>query len=156
VAVGALELDREAVRDDLLAGLPGVDARARAQHDAGQVGADDVVRQVVALGVLGQLAVALEEPERRDGLEDRGPHGVVVDRAGHDGDEGLTRGELGQRHVVDVQALAGVLVPRGNPLEHRLLVLVDGHGPVRLGQVEVLERLGGAIAGHDGVEDVLH
>ena len=50
VAVGGLQLDRQAVRDDLVAGLPGVDAGAGAQHDARQVGADDVVRQVVALG----------------------------------------------------------------------------------------------------------
>ena len=51
------------------------------QHDAGQVGADHVVGQVVALGQRREPAVALEEAEGRDGLEDRGPHGVVVDRA---------------------------------------------------------------------------
>ena len=50
VADRALQLDRQAVRDDLVAGLPGVDARPGAQHDAGQVRPDDVVGQVVPLG----------------------------------------------------------------------------------------------------------
>ena len=110
VAVGGLQLDGQAVRDDLVAGLPGVDARAGAQHDAREVGADDVVRQVVPLGERREPAVALQEAEGRHRLEDRGPDGVVVHRAGHDGDQGLARAELGHRHVVEVERLAGVLV----------------------------------------------
>ena len=110
VAVGALQLDREAVRDHLVAGLPGVHARAGLEHHAGQVGADHVVGQVVPLGQRRELAVALEEAERRHRLEDRGPDGVVVDRAGHHRDVRLAGAELRERHVLDVQRLAGVLV----------------------------------------------
>ena len=50
VSVGALELDREAVGDHPVARLPLGDARAGLEHDAGQVGADDVVGEVVSLG----------------------------------------------------------------------------------------------------------
>src|SRR3712207_7538406 len=39
------------------------------EHDAGQVGADHVVGQVVPLGELGAAAVALEEAEGGDRLE---------------------------------------------------------------------------------------
>ena len=94
VAVGRLQLDGQAVRDDLVAGPPGVDAGAGAQDDAREVGADDVVRQVVALGQLGELSVALQEAEGGQRLEDRGPHGVVVHRGGHDGHQGLARTEF--------------------------------------------------------------
>ena len=69
-----------------------------------------MVGQVVALGELRRAAVALEEPEGRHRLEDRRPHGVVVDRARHHRDERLARGELGRRHLLDVQRPAGVLV----------------------------------------------
>ena len=50
-----------------------------------------------------QLAEARKEAEGGGGLEDRGPHGVVVDRRGHHRDEGFAGTELGQRHIVDVQ-----------------------------------------------------
>ena len=50
VAVGCLELDRQTVRDDFVAGRPRVHAGPGPQHDAGQVGAHHVVGQVVALG----------------------------------------------------------------------------------------------------------
>ncbi len=147
---------REAVGDDLVARPPGVDAGAGAQDHAGEVGADDVVRQVVAPGELGELAVALEEPEGRQRLEDRGPHRVVVDRGCHDGHEGLARTEFGQWHVVDVQGLAGVLVAGGETGEYLRLVLVHGDRAVRLG-----ERKSGEIGGRcrprlNRVQDVLH
>ncbi len=50
VAVGALQFDRQAVGDDLVTGLPGVDSRAGAQHHAREVRADHVVGQVVPCG----------------------------------------------------------------------------------------------------------
>ena len=141
VAVGALQLDREAVRDHLVAGLPGVHAQAGLEHHAGQVGADHVVGQVVPLGQRRHPAVALQEPERGDRLEDRGPHGVVVDGAGHHRDDRLAGTELGQGHVLDVDRLAGVLVLAGLALEHLRLVLVDRRGPVGVGELEVGEVL---------------
>ena len=133
VPVGGLQLHGQAVRDDLVAGAPGVDTGAGAQHDAGEVGADDVVRQVVPLGQRGEPAVALQEPEGRHRLEDRGPHGVVVDGGGHHGHQRLTGAELGHRHVVDVQRLAGVLLLAVEAGEHLGLVLVHGHRAVGLG-----------------------
>ena len=156
VAVGALQLDRQAVGDDLVAGVPRVHAEAGLEHHAGQVGADDVVGQVVPLRQRGDPAVALEEAEGRQRLEDRGPHGVVVDGTGHHRDEGLARAELRQRHVVHVQRLAGVLVPARHSLEHVDLVLADDGCPVGLRELEVGVVLSGGVAGEDGVEDLLH
>ena len=62
-----------------------------AQHHAGQVGADDVVGQVVPLGQRAEPPVALEEAERRHRLEDARPDGVVVDGARHHRDQRLAR-----------------------------------------------------------------
>ena len=115
-----------------------------------------MVGQVVALGEVGEAAVALEEPEGGDGLEDRGPHGVVVDRRGHHGDVRLAGAELGEGDLLDVQRLAGVLVPAGQALEHVDLVLVDGHRAVGLRQLEVGEVVGGRVSGLDGFEDGVH
>jgi len=50
VTVGALELDRQAVRDDLVTGLPRMHTGAGREYDAGQVRPDHVIGQVVALG----------------------------------------------------------------------------------------------------------
>ncbi len=154
VPVRALQLDREAVRDDLVAGLPGVDAGAGPHDDAGEVGADHVVGQVVPLGQRRELAVALEEAERRDGLEDRGPDGVVVDRAGHHGHERLTGAELGDRDVLDAQALARVLLLGGQTLEHVHVLGADGDAPIVLGNLQASDV--GELPGEDGVADVLH
>jgi hypothetical protein len=126
------------------------------EHDAGEVGTHDVVREVVALAQGRGLAVALEEPERRHRLEDRGPHGVVVDRAGHHRDEGLARAELGEGDVLHVQRLAGVLVAGLEAVEHVDLVLVHGHGPVVVGDLEGGVLLRGRVTGEDGVENLLH
>ncbi len=156
VSIGRLELDRQAVGDDLTAGLPLVDAGADAQDDAGEVGADHVVGQVVSLGVLAQSAVSLKEAERRHRLEDRGPDGVVVDRAGHDGDEGLAGSELGDRHVIEVQALARVLVAAGQAFEHVHFVLVDRDPLVGVRKGDGSEFLGGGVAGENGIQDLLH
>jgi hypothetical protein len=127
-----------------------------AQDDAREVGADDVVVAVVTLGELRGAAVALEEPERRHRLEDRGPHGVVVDGAGHDGDEGLTGRELGGGHLLDVQGLARVLVAAGQTLEHQGLVLVHGRGPIGLRHLDPGVGLLGAVPGEDGLADLVH
>jgi hypothetical protein len=143
------------VRHDLGAGLPGVHARAGLQHDAGQVAADHVVGQVVPLGDRRQAAVALEEAEGRDRLEDRGPDGVVVDRAGHDRDQRLTGRELRDRDLVDVQGLARVLLLGGQTLEHRLLVLAHHDAAVGLRQREVAELLRCGVAREDRVADLL-
>ena len=136
VAVGSFELDGQTVGDDTVAGLPLGDAGSGLEHDAGQVGADDVVRQVVPLAVLGLAAVALEEAERGDRLEDRRPHGVVVDGRRHDGDERLARTEFRERDLVKVERLARILVLARDALEHVGFVLVDGHGAVGLGELE--------------------
>jgi hypothetical protein len=127
-----LKFHAEAVRDHLVAGLPGVHARADAQDDAGSVGSDHVVRQVVSLGVRMRAAVALEEAERRDRLEDARPHRVVVDARRHDGDECLARCEVRHRDVVEMDGLPRILLARLDSLEHQLLVLVDGDGAIGL------------------------
>ena len=154
VAVGALQLHREAVRDHPVAGLPGVDARPGAQHDAGEVRPDDVVGQVVARGERRDAAVAAQEAERRQRLEDRRPHGVVVDRARHHRDERLARPELGRGDLVDVQALARVLLRGGDAREHVDLVGVHGDAAVVVGHRDSGERI--ELLGLDRVEDLLH
>ena len=139
-----------------VAGLPPGDAGTGAQHHARQVGADDVVRQVVALGERRQPAVALQEAERGDRLEDRRPDGVVVDGARHHRHQRLARAELRHRHVVDVQGLARVLLLARHALEHVDLVLADDGGAVRLGDRQGGEVVAAGVAGEDGVEDLLH
>jgi hypothetical protein len=99
-------------------------------------------------------AVALEEAEGRDRLEDRGPDGVEVHRAGHDRDDRLARAELGGGHLVDVQALARVLVAGGDALEHALLVLADDDAAVGLRHLRAGQ--GSGVAGQDGVADLVH
>ena len=116
VPVGAFQLHGQAVGDDLLARLPDGHPGAGAQHHARQVRADHVIRQVVPRGELRELPVAAQEGEGGHRREDRTPHGVVIDRARHDGDQRLTEAELGDRHLLDVQRLAGVPVAR---VEHR-------------------------------------
>ena len=56
--------------------------------------------------------------------------------------------------VVDVQALAWVLLPGGHSLEHPHLVCVHRHPPVVVGDVERAD--GVVLLGKDGVEDLLH
>ena len=89
-----------------------------------------------------ERAVALQEAEGRHRLEDRGPDRVVVDGGGHDGHQRLARAELGHRHVVEVERLAGVLVPGVEAGEHLRLVLVHGDRAVGLG-----ERQSGEVGG---------
>jgi len=144
------------VGDDFTARLPVVDTGTGAQHDAGQIGADDVIRQIVALGVLREAPVALEKLEGRHRLEDRGPDRVVVDRAGHDRHKGFAGGELGDRNVVEVEALAGILVLARHALEHVHVLLVDRDGLVRVGQFDGGEFFATGICGLNGIENVLH
>jgi hypothetical protein len=70
-------------------------------------------------------------------------------------DERLAGAELGEGDLVEVQGLAGVLVPRLLALEHVDLVLVDRDGPVGLGEGESGEVLGRGFGGHR-VENLLH
>ena len=83
VVVGrrVLVVEVVAVHDDPVAGLPVAHRRADPQHDARRVGADDVVVEGVARAPHRLLAEPVEEPERGQRLEDRGPHRVEVDRA---------------------------------------------------------------------------
>ena len=113
VAVGALQLHGQAVGDDLLPRLPHGHAGPGAQHHARHVRTDHVIGQVVPRGELGQLPVTAQEREGGHGREDRAPHRVVVDRAGHDRDQRLAEAEFGDRHLLDVQRLAGIPVAVG-------------------------------------------
>ena len=67
VVVGrrVLVVDVVAVHDDPVARLPVAHGRADLQHDAGRVGADDVVVLRVALAPHRLLAEPVEEPEGR-------------------------------------------------------------------------------------------
>jgi hypothetical protein len=91
----------------------------------------------------------VEEPEGRERLEDRRPHGVEVDGRRHDGDVRLVGGQLGGRHVLDVDGLVGVLLLGGEALEHLHLVLQDDGGPERLRDRDRCELLGGCAVGEE-------
>ncbi len=108
-----------AVHDDLVARLPAGDAGADLPHDAGGVGAADVVAE------LGVVAVAHD----RHGLAERGPHVVVVDAGRHHAHDHLERARLGH---LDLLELEGVL-------RFAVALLADDPGGHRLGQ---LARLG--------------
>jgi hypothetical protein len=127
VALRLLQLDRQAVRDHPVARLPETHPRPGPQYDAGQIGSQNVVRQVVPGREATGPGVPLEELEGRHRGEQRAPHGVVVDRAGHHGDQGLARPGLGGRHLPDVQRLARLPVGHRHPGEH-LLLLLEEHG----------------------------
>ena len=139
VRARVLVVDVVAVHRDLVADLPVAHRGAGAQHDTGGVRADHVVVEGVARAPDDSLAEPVEESEGRHRLEDARPHRVEVDRARHDDDEGLVGGEFGHGDVVDVQALAGVLVRGGDAVEHRRAppgartprAIGAGHGPSR-------------------------
>ena len=135
VVVGrrVLVVDVVAVDGHPVAGLPVPHRRARPQHDARGVAADDVVRQVVALAPHALPAEAVEEQEGGQGLEDRGPDGVEVDGAGHDGHDRLVGRQLRDRDLVDVDALLRVLLLREHPREQLDVLLVDGCRPEGVG-----------------------
>src|SRR5512133_2928286 len=98
------------MRDDLVARPPFGDPGTRSQHHPSRIGADDVIGQVMTLSEIADSAITREELEGRDWLEDRRPDGVVVDRACHDSNERLARPYRRQRHRIDVERLARVLV----------------------------------------------
>ena len=155
VGAGVLVVDIVAVHGDPITRLPVAHGRARLQHHAGRVGTDHVVRQRVAGPPGALLAEAVEEEEGRQGLEDRRPDRVEVDRAGHDGHVGLVGGQLGGGHVVDVEGLAGVLVPGLDAGEHLGVLAAHERRPVGLGDGQGGDVLAGC-APLDGVEDLLH
>src|SRR5438045_82713 len=89
---------------------------------------------------------ALQEPERRQRLEDRRPHGVEVDRRRHHSDERLVRSKLRQRELLDVDRLAGVLVGRLEAGEHFLLVGLDERAAHGLRDRQCRDLLAGGVA----------
>ena len=150
-----LVVDMIAVDGDVVAGLEVPDRRADLEHHPGGVGADDVMVEGMT-GPQGALATeTVEEAERRQGLEDRGPDRVEVDRTGHHGHVGLEGTELGGGHLVDVDRLAWILVGRGDAVEHVDLVAADIGRPVGLGDAQSGDVLA-AGTGVDSVKDVLH
>ena len=130
VPVGTLQFDGEAVRDHPVPRRPGADTGAGAQDHAGEVGADDVVRQIVPPGTLVESAVTLQEPEGRQRFEYRGPYGVVIHRTGHHGDQYLAEIGFGGRHVLDAQRFPGVLVSRRHSFEDADIGLMDNSTPI--------------------------
>ena len=112
VGRGVLVVDVVAMDGDLVAHLPVAHGRPGAQHDARGVRAHHVVVEGMPLAPDALLAQAVQEAEGGKRLEDRGPHRVEVDGGGHDGHVGLVGGQLGQRHLLDVERRAGVLLRR--------------------------------------------
>ncbi len=131
-------------------------ARPGPQHDAGQVGAEHVERLVV-VGRLGHVAgVPGEEPERGFGLEQRAPHGVVVDAAGHHGHQHLTRPRLRRGHLPQVQRLGRAALLRCDADEHLGLVGQHTDTPVVVRDRHVREVIRSGVVRRDHLEQLLH
>ena len=155
VGRGVLVVDVVALDRDLVAHLPVAHRRACPQHDAGGVRADHVVVERVAGRPGPLLGEAVEEAERGERLEDRSPDRVEVDRRRHDRHVGLVGGQLGQRHLLDVEGPAGVLVGGLHALEHVDLAPLDDGGTVGVGQGECGQLFrAGAVQG--SLQDVAH
>ena len=150
-----LVVDMVAMHGDPVAGLPVANGRTNAQHHARGVGANDVIIECVATAELALFAEAIEKAERWQRLEDAGPHGVEVDRAGHHGNDGFVGADLGPGHVANMQALAGILIGRGNAFEHAHVFAAHICGPIRVGQWDAAE-LGSGCTGLDGFKDLFH
>ena len=112
VRARVLVVDVVAVHRDRVTGLPRTHRRADAQHHTGGVAADHVERLVVTRAPHALASEPLQEPERGHRLEDRRPHGVEVHRRRHHRDQRLVGRQLGERHLVEVQRLAGILLRR--------------------------------------------
>jgi len=80
VTVARLQLDGEAVRDDLVPGRFQALTPDRCGSTTPEVGADDVVRQVVTALSAHSACRSAPGIRRSPSLEDRGPDRVVVDR----------------------------------------------------------------------------
>jgi len=150
-----LVVDVVAVDRHPVPGAPPPDRRAHPQHHPGGVRPDHVVVDRVALPPDRLAAEPVEEPERGERLEDRGPDGVEVDGGGHHRDVGLVGGELGQGDLADDDGLAGVLVLGGDPVEHRSVLAPHVRRPVGRRQRRRLERR--AVRSGERVgEDLVH
>ncbi len=119
VRARALVVDVVAVDGDPVAGLPVAHGRPGPQHHTRGVRADDVVVERVAAPHADLLAQPVEEAEGRERLEDRRPHRVEVDRAGHDRHVGLVGCELGEWDLADLQRFPRVFVRAVESVEHR-------------------------------------
>ena len=94
--------------------LPVAHGRPDAQDHARR-GADDV-EVLRPAGAPHRLAAQpVEEAEGGQRLEDRGPHRVEADRAGHDGEVHLVGRAARGGHLADVQRLAGSLSSDATP-----------------------------------------
>ena len=155
---GSLELDGEAVRDDR--GRPGfhlvTPGRWPGRRRTGRsrrCGSRGCARAPSG----GLAAVALQEAEGRDRLEDRGPHGVVVDGARPSPRRrprpGRARGAVRRRRAA---TCAGPSPWRGGPRT----CLPRPCGPSPPGRTRAGRGWRSPpalrVAGEDGVEDVLH
>src|SRR3954453_4776173 len=99
-----------AVDHDLVARLPAGDARADLPHDAGGVGAADVM-------VLVRVVA-----EDRHGLAECGPDVVEVHARGHDPDDDLEGGGLRDLDLLDLEGVDGLALAllADHPRRHRL------------------------------------
>ena len=132
-------------------------AKCTSKYDpaTGEMIEPDGSRRKATASELEAAGQPVEEPERRQRLEDRRPHRVEVDRAGHHGDVDLVVGELGRRHLLDTDRLGRVLGRRLDPFEHACVLAPHDGGSERLGDREIGDLVARGI-GQDRIEDVLH
>ena len=130
--------------------------RTGPEHNAGEVGADYVVGQVMALRQRRQSPIALQETERGDRFEDAGPDGVVVDCRCHHRHQRLARAQLRSGNIIEMQAASRVLVARREPFEHVGLVAVHRDAAIGLRHRQRCVVSSRRVASLDGRQDFLH
>jgi len=155
VCARVLIVDVVAVDGHAVAGFPRAHRIADTQHHTGAVAADHVIRQVVALGPRTLAREPSERAERADRFENRAPHRVEIDAARHHRHKCLVGGDVGQRHLAQLEAAARVFVARGDAGEHLGVFLLEDRRAVGDRQRERRELLAGS-AVVDGVSDQIH
>src|SRR5581483_5805069 len=109
---------------DFVTGLKQGNTGSDFEDDAGTVAPQDMIWQVVTLIPRAFLSRAFEKLESRNRLEDRTPDGVEVDAGSHYRYQRFIGSNFWQRHFIDVETLARVLLLRGQPVEHLDFILV--------------------------------
>ncbi len=150
------ELDGQTVRGDAVSRMPAVHAGPGAEHDAGEVGAQHVIRLVMGGGGQDIARVAPEEGKGRHGLEDRAPHRVVVDATCHGRHQYLPRAWFRSRYISQLQRLRRIAILDSHPVEHVCFFFEDDDSPVSLWYGETGEVMRSSFRGQSRVDYLFH
>ena len=140
---------------DLVARLPVTNCTTDAKDNAGGIGTDYVIVEVITLRPLAFTTQTGESPKSTDWLENAAPHRVEVDAGRHHSNDHFVWGHLGHGNLSNMNALTGVLVRTGNSLPHLFVFLADNRRAVGGGQWNGGEFFTRCTI-QDGLEDLFH